>query len=88
MDGSASNASGAEVVAVDCVALNTFLDARDLLDSRVEYLTLDVSELSAAKLGRFDFVLFFGVLYHLRHPCSVSKRWSNCAARRASRWPN
>jgi tRNA (mo5U34)-methyltransferase len=59
---------GADVVAVDCVALNTFLEARELLNSRVEYLTLDVSELSAAKLGRFDIVLFFGVLYHLRHP--------------------
>jgi tRNA (mo5U34)-methyltransferase len=59
---------GAEVVAVDCVALNTLLEARALLNSRVEYLTLDVSELSVAKLGRFDIVLFFGVLYHLRHP--------------------
>ncbi len=59
---------GAEVVAVDCVALNTFLEARELLQSRVEYLTLDVSELSPAKLGTFDIVLFFGVLYHLRHP--------------------
>ena len=59
---------GADVVAVDCVALNTFLEARELLNSRVEYHTLDVSELSVAKLGRFDIVLFFGVLYHLRHP--------------------
>lgn len=59
---------GAQVVAVDCVALNTFLEARELLRSNVEYLTLDVAELSAAKLGRFDIVLFFGVLYHLRHP--------------------
>lgn len=59
---------GAEVTAVDCVALNTFLEARELLGSRVEYLTLDLDELSVAKLGRFDIVLFFGVLYHLRHP--------------------
>jgi tRNA (mo5U34)-methyltransferase len=59
---------GANVVAVDCVALNTFLEARELLGSRVEYLTLDVGELSAARLGTFDVVLFFGVLYHLRHP--------------------
>jgi tRNA (mo5U34)-methyltransferase len=59
---------GARVTAVDCVALNTFIEARDLLQSRVEYLTLDVGELSAAKLGTFDIVLFFGVLYHLRHP--------------------
>ncbi|HVY91695.1 MAG TPA: DUF1698 domain-containing protein [Bryobacteraceae bacterium] len=59
---------GAEVVAVDCVALNTFIEAKELLNSRVEYLTLDVSELSASRLGTFDIVLFFGVLYHLRHP--------------------
>jgi tRNA (mo5U34)-methyltransferase len=59
---------GAEVVAVDCVELETFLEARRLLGSRVDYRTLDVSELSAKRLGRFDIVLFFGVLYHLRHP--------------------
>jgi tRNA (mo5U34)-methyltransferase len=59
---------GAQVVAVDCVALDTFLEARELLGSKIEYLTLDVTELSARNLGRFDIVLFFGVLYHLRHP--------------------
>jgi tRNA (mo5U34)-methyltransferase len=59
---------GAEVVAVDCVALDTFLEAKQLIGSKVEYLTLDVEELSARRLGRFDIVLFFGVLYHLRHP--------------------
>ncbi|HZL55594.1 MAG TPA: DUF1698 domain-containing protein [Bryobacteraceae bacterium] len=59
---------GAEVVAVDCVELDTFLEARDMLGSKVEYKTLDVTELSARRLGRFDIVLFLGVLYHLRHP--------------------
>src|SRR6202142_3827987 len=59
---------GAQVVAVDCVALNTFLEAKELLGSQVEYLELDVDELSTARLGTFDIVLFFGVLYHLRHP--------------------
>jgi tRNA (mo5U34)-methyltransferase len=59
---------GAEVVATDCVPLDTFLEARELLGSRVEYLALDVGELSAQRLGRFDIVLFLGVLYHLRHP--------------------
>jgi tRNA (mo5U34)-methyltransferase len=59
---------GADVVAVDCVALDTFIEAKQLLGSKVEYLTLDVNELSARRLGRFDIVLFFGVLYHLRHP--------------------
>jgi tRNA (mo5U34)-methyltransferase len=59
---------GAEVTATDCVELDTFLEARQLLDSRVDYLALDVGELSARRLGRFDIVLFLGVLYHLRHP--------------------
>ena len=59
---------GAEVVAVDCVAMDTFLEAKQLIGSQVEYLILDVNELSARRLGRFDIVLFFGVLYHLRHP--------------------
>ena len=59
---------GASVVAVDCVELDTFLEAKRLLNSKVEYLTLDVAELTPQRLGRFDIVLFFGVLYHLRHP--------------------
>ena len=59
---------GAEVVALDCIALDTFHEAKELIGSKVEYLTLDVNELSARKLGTFDIVLFFGVLYHLRHP--------------------
>src|SRR5271169_5632818 len=33
---------GASVVAVDCVELDTFLEARRLLNSKVEYLMLDV----------------------------------------------
>lgn len=61
---------GAEVVAVDCVALDTFIEAKQILNSRVEYLTMDVGELSARRLGNFDIVLFFGVFYHLRHPLS------------------
>ncbi|MEP6714400.1 MAG: DUF1698 domain-containing protein [Terriglobia bacterium] len=59
---------GAEVLAVDCLELATFVEAKELLGSKVEFLTLDVNELSAQRLGRFDVVLFFGVLYHLRHP--------------------
>jgi tRNA (mo5U34)-methyltransferase len=63
-----SERRGATVVAVDCIALDTFLEAKQLIGSSVEYVTLDVNELSARRLGRFDIVLFFGVLYHLRHP--------------------
>ena len=59
---------GAEVVAVDCVEFEEFHMARKLLGSKVEYRILDVDELTPQSIGRFDYVLFFGVLYHLRHP--------------------
>jgi tRNA (mo5U34)-methyltransferase len=59
---------GAEVVALDCMPFDTFLEARSLLGSKVDYRILDVDEISPAALGTFDIVLFFGVLYHLRHP--------------------
>ena len=59
---------GADVVAMDCVDLQEFRAAHELLNSKVEYRILDVDELSPDSIGRFDYVLFFGVLYHLRHP--------------------
>ena len=71
---------GAEVVAVDCVEFEEFHMARKLLGSKVDYRILDVDELTPESIGRFDYVLFFGVLYHLRHPllgleriCSLTK---------------
>jgi tRNA (mo5U34)-methyltransferase len=33
-----------------------------------------VAELSAERVGRFDVVLFLGVLYHLRHPFAALER--------------
>lgn len=59
---------GAAVVAVDCVEYEEFHEARRLLGSGVEYRVLDMEEIRPELLGRFDYVLFFGVLYHLRHP--------------------
>ena len=59
---------GASVVAVDSVQSERFLVARDLLNSKVEFVLSDVYDLSPADLGRFDVVLFLGVLYHLKHP--------------------
>jgi tRNA (mo5U34)-methyltransferase len=41
---------------------------RDALRSEVEFRQVSVYELSTAILGRFDYVIFWGVLYHLRHP--------------------
>jgi tRNA (mo5U34)-methyltransferase len=59
---------GAEVMAVDCVDFEDFGTARQLLQSKIEYRLLDVDELTPNALGLFDYVFFFGVLYHLRHP--------------------
>jgi tRNA (mo5U34)-methyltransferase len=59
---------GADVVAVDCVEFEEFHMVRALLGSKVDYRIMDVDELTPESIGRFDYVLFFGVLYHLRHP--------------------
>jgi tRNA (mo5U34)-methyltransferase len=39
-----------------------------LLGSRVRYVQGTTYTLSPQQLGEFDFILFFGVLYHLRYP--------------------
>ena len=64
---------GASVVAVDFVAetASGFAVARELLGSRVEYLTENVYNLDPGKHGRFDVILFLGVLYHLRKPLAA-----------------
>jgi tRNA (mo5U34)-methyltransferase len=48
--------------------------ARRALASRVEDLDIDPTELSAARVGTFDVVLFLGVLYHLRNPMAALER--------------
>jgi SAM-dependent methyltransferase len=59
---------GAEVVAVDCVEFGELRAVAELRGSRIDYRLLDVDELDPAEIGTFDYILFFGVLYHLRHP--------------------
>ena len=59
---------GAQVVAVDCVEFEEFREAHRMLGSHVDYRILDVEELTPESVGLFDYVLFFGVLYHLRNP--------------------
>ncbi len=48
--------------------------ARATLGSRVEDAEIDVMDLSPDRVGRFDVVLFLGVLYHLRHPLLALER--------------
>jgi tRNA (mo5U34)-methyltransferase len=71
---------GAQVVAVDCVEFEEFREAHRMLGSQVDYRILDVDELTPESVGLFDYVLFFGVLYHLRNPllglekiCAITK---------------
>lgn len=59
---------GAQVVAVDCVEFEELTTATRLFDLPVDYRILDVDELDRETVGDFDYVLFLGVLYHLRHP--------------------
>jgi tRNA (mo5U34)-methyltransferase len=42
--------------------------ARQVLNSNVEDLDIDVMELNRQLIGTFDIVLFLGVLYHMKHP--------------------
>jgi tRNA (mo5U34)-methyltransferase len=65
---------GASVVAVDSARQETFFEAKKLLNSKVEYLVEDVCHLSPRDIGYFDIVLFFGVLYHLKHPLLALER--------------
>lgn len=41
---------------------------KDILNSTVVFKELDVYQLDENNLGKFDIVLFLGVLYHLKHP--------------------
>lgn len=60
----------ARVVAVDIYDPEWFGVGRliELLDSRVEYVRASIYELGERLNETFDVVLFWGVLYHLRHP--------------------
>jgi tRNA (mo5U34)-methyltransferase len=73
---------GAEVVAIDCWDNPRFREMRRLLglESQVDYQLMNVYDVSPEALGRFDVVMFMGVLYHLKHPllglervCSVTR---------------
>ncbi len=66
----AERRGAARVLATDIVDPMHFgFDAiREALGSSVEFRQTSVYELAAAIEEQFDFVIFWGVLYHLRHP--------------------
>jgi len=60
----------AEVIAVDYapVELTGFGVASKILDSKVKWITANVYRINELNLGKFDLILFLGVIYHLRNP--------------------
>ena len=57
---------GAEVMAVDNWDNPRFRQMHAAYNSRVDYRQFDMYDLTPARIGRFDIVLFMGVLYHLK----------------------
>jgi len=51
--------------------------ARRSLNSKVEDREMEVLDLSPSIVGTFDLVLFFGVLYHMRHPLLALEKVSS-----------
>ncbi len=75
---------GADVVAIDCWDNPRFRQIRSALNSRVEYRQMDVYDLTPETAGRFDIVLFMGVLYHLKHPLLALERVCALATKMAA----
>jgi tRNA (mo5U34)-methyltransferase len=65
---------GAEVLAIDNWDNPRFHQMRAMLNSHVDYRQLDMYDLTPDRVGRFDIVLFMGVLYHLKHPLLALER--------------
>ena len=65
---------GAEVVAIDVFDNPRFHQIHQILHSKAVYLQMDVYELDPRRIGKFDIVLFMGVLYHLKHPLLALER--------------
>ena len=66
----AERRGAAEVVAIDSSpdAIRRFGICRAALDFRTTGYLTNVYDLNPRSFGTFDFIMFFGVLYHLRHP--------------------
>ena len=59
---------GAKLTAIDVFENPRYLAARELLGSHADYRLMDICDPAVLELGSFDIVLFFGVLYHVKHP--------------------
>ena len=57
-----------EVTALDIDEKKGFLIAKELFNSKVNYVIRDVMEATPENTGTFDVVLYPGVLYHMKFP--------------------
>lgn len=66
----AERRGAAEIVAIDyrLPTASGFSVAADLLGSKVRHVVANVYDLVPETLGQFDFIIFAGLLYHLRNP--------------------
>jgi tRNA (mo5U34)-methyltransferase len=55
-----------------------FMVAKEILNSKVEYMDMDVYDISKEKIGSFDIILFLGVLYHLKYPLLALEKIFQC----------
>jgi tRNA (mo5U34)-methyltransferase len=80
----AERRGAAEVVAIDSFpdSVRRFNIGRAAFGSRATAYLCNVYELNPRGFGTFDLVMFFGVLYHLRHPLLALERiLSVCSGR-------
>lgn len=79
----AERLGASRVLAVDTFAWRLpggkdgFEYARNALGSKVEDIEIEVLDVSPETVGKFDVVLFLGVLYHMRHPFLALERMAN-----------
>ena len=59
---------GASLTAIDVAENPRYLAAKRRLNSQARYEVIDICDPAVVSLGRFDIVLFLGVLYHVKHP--------------------
>jgi tRNA (mo5U34)-methyltransferase len=75
----AERRGAAQVVAIDSSphVIQKFNLCRAALDSRASVYLCNIYDLNPKMFGTFDLVLFYGVLYHLRHPLLALERILN-----------
>lgn len=54
--------------------MDGFLTVREILGSQVDYMDIDVFDITPENVGYWDIVLFLGVYYHLKNPCLALER--------------